>query len=191
MAEVYIRTDANTGVVTFIHKQPFDPVHGLNKTKDELSKTGFFINDFPEPANKFGMKAIAYYDHEKKEVHYEYEPSTKSEKKRIEELEDTVNTLTMLVGQLQEQISAPANGISVMSLEEDNSSKSILEYLDYLNRGGKPMSANFAKYLSTQIFLRKLDKEMVLNSYPEIRSEIESLLEEMDVVPVIPTEDKE
>lgn len=191
MAEVYIRTDANTGVVTFIHKQPFDPVHGLNKTRDELSKTGFFVSDFPEPANKFGMKAVAYYDHEKKEVHYEYEPSTKSERKRIEELEDTVNTLTMLVGQLQEQISAPTNGISVMSLEEDNSSKSILEYLDYLNRGGKPMSANFAKYLSTQIFLGKLDKEMVLNSYPEIRSEIESLLAEMDVVPIIPTEEEE
>ena len=191
MAEVYIRTDANTGVVTFIHKQPFDPVHGLNKTRDELSKTGFFVSDFPEPANKFGMKAVAYYDHEKKEVHYEYEPSTKSERKRIEELEDTVNTLTMLVGQLQEQISAPTNGISVMSLEEDNSSKSILEYLDYLNRGGKPMSANFAKYLSTQIFLGKLDKEMVLNSYPEIRNEIESLLAEMDVVPIIPTEEEE
>lgn len=191
MAEVYIRTDANTGVVTFIHKQPFDPVHGLNKTRDELSKTGFFVSDFPEPANKFGMKAVAYYDHEKKEVRYEYEPSTKSERKRIEELEDTVNTLTMLVGQLQEQISAPTNGISVMSLEEDNSSKSILEYLDYLNRGGKPMSANFAKYLSTQIFLGKLDKEMVLNSYPEIRSEIESLLAEMDVVPIIPTEEEE
>lgn len=191
MAEVYIRTDANTGVVTFIHKQPFDPVHGLNKTRDELSKTGFFVSDFPEPANKFGMKAVAYYDHEKKEVHYEYEPSTKSERKRIEELEDTVNTLTMLVGKLQEQISAPTNGISVMSLEEDNSSKSILEYLDYLNRGGKPMSANFAKYLSTQIFLGKLDKEMVLNSYPEIRSEIESLLAEMDVVPIIPTEEEE
>ena len=78
-----------------------------------------------------------------------------------------------------------------MSLEEDNSSKSILEYLDYLNRGGKPMSANFAKYLSTQIFLGKLDKEMVLNSYPEIRSEIESLLAEMDVVPIIPTEEEE
>ena len=53
------------------------------------------------------------------------------------------------------------------------------------------MSANFAKYLSTQIFLGKLDKEMVLNSYPEIRNEIESLLAEMDVVPIIPTEDKE
>ena len=38
--ETYIRYDKATGIVTFIHHKPFDPVHGLGETRDELLKTG-------------------------------------------------------------------------------------------------------------------------------------------------------
>ena len=60
MAEVYIRTDSSSGVVTFVHRRPFDPVHGLGETRENLMKTGFFVNDFPEPVNAIGQKAVAY-----------------------------------------------------------------------------------------------------------------------------------
>ena len=33
MAEVYIRADSSTGVVTFIHRRPFDPVKWKESTK--------------------------------------------------------------------------------------------------------------------------------------------------------------
>ena len=34
MAEVYIRADKKTRVVTFVHRRPFDPVHGLGETRN-------------------------------------------------------------------------------------------------------------------------------------------------------------
>ena len=70
MSEVYIRTDSATGIVTFIHRRPFDPVNGLGETRENLMKTGFFVSDFPEPVTTIGKKAIAYYDHERKKVYY-------------------------------------------------------------------------------------------------------------------------
>jgi hypothetical protein len=95
MAEVYIRCDKSSGVVTFVHRRPFDPVSGLGKTRDELSKTGFFVNDFPNPTPIVGKKAVAYYDHERKEVTYQYENVELSDKERITLLESAVNELLM------------------------------------------------------------------------------------------------
>ena len=58
--ETFIRIDrANKGMITFIHSCPFDPVNGLNKSRAELLKEGFLIEDFPEPKLVEGKRAIA------------------------------------------------------------------------------------------------------------------------------------
>lgn len=95
MSEVYIRVDKKTNLVTFIHKMPFDPINGLGKTRDELSKTGYFVSDFPEPSMKIGKRAIPYYDYEKKEVTYEYQNLPLSEKERLEMMEDAMNEMIL------------------------------------------------------------------------------------------------
>lgn len=168
MAEIYIRTDSSSGVITFIHRRPFDPVHGLGETRDILSKTGFFITDFPDPVMKTGYKAIAHYDHEKKSVYYEYLPVQNTEKSRLDMLEGALNDMLM----------GTNNQVSTMSLNETQKETS-------------NMRDGLARYLAAQIFQGKLDHDIVLNTYPELKDDIESFLNEMDVIPVIPSTEEE
>lgn len=93
--EVYIRYDQSTGIVTFIHRKPFDPVHGLGETRDELLKTGVFIDNFPAPEQKQGQRAVAYYNPELRKIYYEYELAPLSNSERFDMLEDVVNELLM------------------------------------------------------------------------------------------------
>lgn len=95
MAEIYIKVDNKTNLVTFVHRMPFDPVHGLGKSRDELLKTGCFVSNFPEPAPKIGKRAIPYYDHEKKEVTYEYINIPLSDKERVDMLENAMNDIIL------------------------------------------------------------------------------------------------
>ena len=167
MPEVYIRTDKSSGLVTFIHRRPFDPVHGLGDTRDNLLKTGFFVSDFPEPVTRPGTKAIAYYDHEQKKVTYKYEPISYPERSRLSMLEDVANSLLMTVGPMR------VSTMSANSMEESDDT----------------MMNGLAKYLATQIYQNKLNKEAVYNTYPDIKDDIESFLDSMDIIPVVTEEE--
>lgn len=179
MSEVYIRTDSATGIVTFIHRRPFDPVNGLGETRENLMKTGFFVSDFPEPVTTIGKKAIAYYDHERKKVYYEYQPTPQSERSRISMLEDALNDALMLLG--KSNMTIANTSISLMSatnVESEEGSANI-------------MMNGLAKYLATQIYLNKLDRDTVINTYPDIKKEIESYLDDMEIIPVMKADDPE
>lgn len=179
MSEVYIRTDSATGIVTFIHRRPFDSVNGLGETRENLMKTGFFVSDFPEPVTTIGKKAIAYYDHERKKVYYEYEPTPQSERSRISMLEDALNDTLMLLG--KSNMTIANTSISLMSMtnvESEEGSANI-------------MMNGLAKYLATQIYLNKLDRDTVINTYPDIKKEIESYLDDMEIIPVMKADDSE
>ena len=179
MSEVYIRTDYATGIVTFIHRRPFDPVNGLGETRENLMKTGFFVSDFPEPVTTIGKKAIAYYDHERKKVYYEYQPTPQSERSRISMLEDALNDALMLLG--KSNMTIANTSISLMSatnVESEEGSANI-------------MMNGLAKYLATQIYLNKLDRDTVINTYPDIKKEIESYLDDMEIIPVMKADDPE
>ena len=93
--ETYIRFDEVTHVVTFVHKRPFDSVHGLGCTREELLKTGTFVPEYPNPDSVPGKRAIAYYNPELKKVYYQYElvPATTAE--RCEMLEAAMNVILM------------------------------------------------------------------------------------------------
>ena len=179
MSEVYIRTDSATGIVTFIHRRPFDPVNGLGETRENLMKTGFFVSDFPEPVTTIGKKAIAYYDHERKKVYYEYQPTPQSERSRIYMLEEALNDALMLLG--KSNMTIANTSISLMSttnVESEEGSANI-------------MMNGLAKYLATQIYLNKLDRDTVINTYPDIKKEIESYLDDMEIIPVMKADDPE
>ena len=178
MAEVYIRTDSSSGVVTFVHRRPFDPVHGLGETRENLMKTGFFVNDFPEPVNAIGQKAVAYYDHERKKVYYEYEPAPQTERSRITMLEDALNDALLLLGKTN--ITVAGTAVSLISISDAETEEG----------SANTMMNGLAKYLATQIYLNKLNHDTVINTYPDIKDEIENYLSEMEVIPVIKAEDE-
>ena len=172
MAEVYIRTDASSGVVTFVHRRPFDPVHGLGETRENLMKTGFFVSDFPEPITAVGRKAVAYYDHERKKVYYEYEPAAYPERTRIGMLEDALNAALMAIG--------------TISVTNSAKSKSSL----VAESGDDIMMNGLAKYLATQIYQGKLDHDTVIATYHDIKDDIEAYLTDMEMIPVIKAEEE-
>lgn len=165
MAEVYIRTDKSSGLITFIHRRPFDPVHGLGETRENLLKTGFFVSNFPEPITNPGTKAVAYYDHEQKKVTYKYEPVSYPERTRLSMLEDVANNLLMTVGPMRMMT------MSANSTDEEGSDNNMMNGL--------------ARYLAIQIYQNKLDREAVLNTYPDIKEEIEEYLDSMEIIPVV------
>lgn len=169
MAEIYIRADKKTRVVTFVHRRPFDPVHGLGETRENLLKTGFFVNEYPEPETTIGKRAIAYYDHERKKVYYEYEVIPFTEKKRLDIMEDALNDLLF-----SNTFAAPAMSLFSAPREKD---------------GEEFMMNGLARYLATQIYQMKLDKEKVINTYPELTEEIERYLDEYETIPIIQSED--
>lgn len=178
MSEVYIRTDSSTGIVTFIHRRPFDPVNGLGETRENLMKTGFFVSNFPEPVTTVGKKAVAYYDHERKKVYYEYEPTPQSERSRISMLEDALNDALLLLGKTN--ITVAGTAVSLMSISDAETEEG----------SANTMMNGLAKYLATQIYLNKLNHDTVINTYPDIKDEIENYLSEMEVIPVIKAEDE-
>lgn len=168
MSEIYIRVDNSTRIITFVHKRPFDPIHGLNTTRDELLKTGFFVDEYPEPNSMVGKRAIAYYDHEKKKVYYEYEPTPFVTIDRLNLLENSINDIALN----RNQVASPrAMYRSASTIQEEHSMNGL------------------AKYLASQIYHTKLDKEQVYATYPELSEDIEKYLAEWETIPVI-TEDE-
>ena len=91
---VYIRYNEDK-VVTFIHKMPFDKVNGMGKSKEELEKTGIFLDEIPEPENKQGFIPVAMYNEEAKSVYYKYNPSPISVEERLSMTEHAINYLLM------------------------------------------------------------------------------------------------
>lgn len=176
MAEVYIRADSTTGVVTFIHRRPFDPVHGMGETRDNLLKTGFFVDEFPEPQASLGKKATAYYDHERKKVYYEYELVPFSEKEQLSMIQDMMNEM------LLNKSTTVSPRISLMSVSAANSTS---------EKEDENMNTGLAKYLAYQVYQKKLDKDKVFNSYPEEVDLIKKYLDEWDAIPTIEEPEEE
>lgn len=91
--ETFIRVDKSTGMITYTHSCPFDPVNGMGKSRDELLKDGFLVEDFPEPKLVEGKRAIPYYDIYTKEVTYKYTLIPDSADDKIKYLENAFNEL--------------------------------------------------------------------------------------------------
>ena len=163
MAEVYIRADSSTGVVTFIHRRPFDPVNGLGETRDNLLKTGFFVDEFPEPKPSIGKRAVAYYDHERKKVYYEYELVPFSEKEQLSMMQNMMNE--MILSNNSSNAIMPM-AIATMAATDDR----------------EVHSEAIAKYLAYQIYQKNISKEQVFSIYPQEQDTIQKYLTEWETI---------
>lgn len=92
---VYIRTDENN-MITYVHSQPFDSVNGLGESREELEKTGYFIDSMPQPQSVMGQRAIPYFNPETKKVSYNYIAAPVSNRERLDSLESALNAVLMM-----------------------------------------------------------------------------------------------
>lgn len=91
---VYIRTD-ETNRIIYCHNQPFDSVNGMGETKDELEKTGYFIDEMPQPKVAIGYRAVPYYNPEARKVTYKYVAAELPNEEKIKLLEGAMNELLL------------------------------------------------------------------------------------------------
>lgn len=94
MSNVYIEVGKNN-IIQRIHRSPFDPVYGLQTPKDELLKTGFFIDEVPEPKIIEGKRAIAKYNPDSKQVYYDYEDIPMTANERMDLIESALNEVLL------------------------------------------------------------------------------------------------
>lgn len=94
MADIYIQV-GNNNVIRRIHHTPFDPTYGLQRTREELSKTGFFVDSIPEATVVPGKIAVAKYNPDTNTVYYDYEDAPMSSKERLDNLEMVMNDVLL------------------------------------------------------------------------------------------------
>lgn len=201
MAEIYIRTDPATKVVTFTHRRPFDPIHGLGQTREELLKTGFFVSEFPTPNSTPGMRAVAYYDHETKQIRYEYRALPFPEKARLDMLEDVVTNILTHYPELMDSIidtststatntnTYSAKPINITTIHKKNETKEEEKEDDKKEERSKrryKMASRFSEFLAYQIHNGKMSEKEAYELYPELEDDIKSRLEEWNIIPEVP-----
>ncbi|OGX78212.1 hypothetical protein A6395_13400 [Exiguobacterium sp. SH31] len=83
------------------HYMPFDPIHGLGKTKEELeNEGGIFVESIPEPDNVLGKNAVLKYENEN--LFYEYADRPLNNEEQIESLKAENQSLNTAVVELYE-----------------------------------------------------------------------------------------
>lgn len=104
--EKYIEVDFNNAV-SFVHYAPFDPRFGLGKTRAELRKTGYIVEDMPVNDYKEGYTTTLHYDG--KEFYFTY---TEVPKTDVEVLQQENKALKLALAELAE-----ANAASQMTAQ--------------------------------------------------------------------------
>ena len=91
---VYIRVD-ETNRVIYCHNRPFDSVNGMGETKEELEKSGYFVDEMPQPQTAMGFRAVPYYNPETHKITYKYVPVDLPYDEKIRLLESAMNDLLL------------------------------------------------------------------------------------------------
>lgn len=87
---IYIKTDEESKV-NYTHYMPFDPIHGLGKTEEELLQDGYFVDAIPEPTEIPGKTHMLKFTIEKN-IFYEYVDREPTDQEKIAQLEADVAT---------------------------------------------------------------------------------------------------
>lgn len=161
MGNIYIQTDGNRRV-TKIHYNPFDPVQGTGETREEMEKTGFFVDEIPEPKNITGRRAIAMYNPDTNGIYYEYVGIPLSERERLDLIEGTLNEL------LINQRSTNSNPVAVMSLESNNE----------VDEKDMEALSNTAAYIAHQIISGNMEISFAYETFPNIAGMIRDVLQD-------------
>lgn len=92
------------------HHMPFDSIHGLGKTKEELEEEGgIFVESIPEPENRPGKNAVLKYD--SGNLFYEYVERPESVEEKLGSLQDE-NADLMFQNAMQD--------MSIATLQDEN-----------------------------------------------------------------------
>lgn len=83
--------------VMLIHNMPFDPVNGLGKTEEELSKMGVLLENIPDPEIKEGKIPVPHYNAQKG-FYYVYEdaPARPADMNDLAELSAKIDYVGMM-----------------------------------------------------------------------------------------------
>jgi hypothetical protein len=87
------------------HYMPFDEVHGLHQTQEELLQHGAFIAAIPQPEPN-GKQAILYYNPVTRSVFYEYTDPPAPTKTQIELQQEQIDALRHEIETLKSQLAA-------------------------------------------------------------------------------------
>ena len=91
---IYIEVGKDN-IITKMHRHPFDPKIGLQQTREELEKTGCFVEVIPEPEMVIGKRPIMKYDTDTKKVYFEYENKPLSDTERVNNIESLLNDVIL------------------------------------------------------------------------------------------------
>lgn len=106
---IYIKLTSNNEI-DVIHYMPFDPIHGLGKSKEELeSEGGVFVQAVPDPEHVPGKTAVLKY--EDGQLKYEYVDRPMTQEERIDAMQ-TENADLMFQNAMQD--------MAISQLQADN-----------------------------------------------------------------------
>lgn len=90
---IFIKVDEKE-YVQFTHYQPFDEVHGLGKSKEDLELEGFLVDSLPTPDSTDPSKiSILKFDGLK--FYYEYKDRPLSPEEKTQQLEQDLGQILM------------------------------------------------------------------------------------------------
>lgn len=108
MIHIQLTADGSVGT---LHYRPFDPTHGLGKTREELeAEGGVFVDTIPEPENLPGKAAVLKYS-EADGLYYEYEDRPMTQEERVDAMQ-TENADLMFQNAMQD--------MAISQLQADN-----------------------------------------------------------------------
>ena len=161
MSKIYIKV-INSNIITEIHYNPFDPVHGLKMSREELEKDGYFVDSIPKMEVVPYKRAIAKYNPDSKEVYYEYITTQRSNQERVDNIEGILNVLLMA--------NASLNQVSTLGGEEN------ISLVKDGERSINKMSMILATYLTSQIEQENISYTEAISKYPNELENINYLL---------------
>lgn len=71
--------------VGMVHYMPFDPINGLGKNAEELTKSGLLVDGIPQPENIEGKSPIMFVNLSTKQIGYDYVDIPKTKEELLEE----------------------------------------------------------------------------------------------------------
>lgn len=176
MGNIYIKTDSNRRI-TAIHYNPFDPVQGTGETREEMEKTGFFVDEVPEPSNITGRRAIAMYNPDTRKIYYEYVGIPLSDKERLDLLEDSMNEILVCISTIIGSSNA-VEPVMLASIEELPDEFVAGEQIPQEQiHDNQSVLLGIAKYIAHQIISGKMQIDFAYKNFPVIAGMIKDELQ--------------
>jgi hypothetical protein len=95
---IYIEINKDNSI-GLTHYMPFDEVHGLGKTKEELEESGLLVESLPISEDMIGKSQVLKYD-ETKGLHYEYVDRQLTPEEKLEQVQEKQELMQQAIDDL-------------------------------------------------------------------------------------------